>query len=114
MQRWSSVAAGPVAFGPAAARVVQLFGRNDDCAPMILRANQLLAVMDGQLANEPWLAGPEPTLADIANYSYIAHAPEGNVSLEPYLNVRAWLARIEALPKFAPMAKSAVGLAKAA
>src|SRR3569832_880793 len=46
VQRWFSVAAGPVAFGPAAARVVQLFGRNDGCAPMLLRANQLLAVMD--------------------------------------------------------------------
>ena len=37
-------------------------------------------------------------IADVANYSYIAHAPEGNVSLEPYPHIRAWLARIEALP----------------
>ena len=27
-------------------------------------------------------------------------APEGNVDLGPYRNVRAWLARIEALPGF--------------
>jgi glutathione S-transferase len=114
VQRWFSIAAGPVAFGPAAARVVQLFGRSDDCTPMIMRANQLLDVMDGLLAKDPWLAGREPTLADIANYSYIAHAPEGNVPLEPYPHVRAWLARVEALPRFIPMAKSPVGLAKAA
>lgn len=113
VQRWFSVAAGPVAFGPAAARVVQLFGRNDDCAPLVERANQLLAVMDAELGKQPWLAGREPTLADIANYSYIAHAPEGNVSLDPYPNVRTWLARIEALPNFIPMPKSRVGLAKA-
>lgn len=111
VQRWFSVAAGPVAFGPAAARVVTLFGRNDDCAPMVMRANQLLKVMDGELAKQPWLAGRAPTLADVANYSYIAHAPEGNVSLEPYPNVRAWLARVEALPGFVPMARSKVGLA---
>lgn len=114
VQRWLSAAAGPVAFGPAAARVVQLFGRSDDCTPMIMRANQVLQVMDGELASRSWLAGREPTLADIANYAYIAHAPEGNVSLEPYANVRAWLARVEALPRFVPMAKSKVGLAAAA
>jgi glutathione S-transferase len=110
VQRWFSIAAGPLAFGPAAARVVHVFGRNDDCTPLILRANQLLKVMDGELTKEPWLAGQQATLADIANYSYIAHAPEGNVSLEPYPNVRAWLARIEALPGFVGMAKSKVAL----
>jgi glutathione S-transferase len=111
VQRWLSVAAGPLAFGPAAARVVQLFGRADDPSPMIARANHLLHVMDLELARQPWLAGSEPTLADVANYSYIAHAPEGNVSLEPYPNVRAWLARLEALPGFIPMARSRCGLA---
>jgi glutathione S-transferase len=110
VQRWFSVAAGPVAFGPAAARAVQLFGRGDDCTPMVARAHQLLKVMDGELARDPWLAGREPTLADVANYAYIARAPEGNVSLEPYPNVRAWLARVEALPGFLPMPASGVGL----
>ena len=46
----------------------------------------------------------------MAHYSYVAHAPEGNVTLEPYPHVRAWLARIEALPGFVPMVKSPVGL----
>jgi glutathione S-transferase len=115
VQRWFSVAAGQVAFGPAAARAVVVFKRDDDCTPMIARANLLLGVMDQELARQPWLAGKEPTLADIANYSYIAHAPEGNVSLEPYPAVRAWLARVEALPRFVPMQRSPVGLhAKAA
>jgi glutathione S-transferase len=73
VQRWLSVAAGLVAFGPAAARLI----------------------------------------GDVACYSYIAHAPEGNVSLEPYPVLRAWLARIEALPGFVPMAASKAGLAAA-
>lgn len=111
VQRWFSVAAGPLAFGPAASRVVQLFRRSDDCAPMIERSHRLLQVMEGELSKHPWLAGQEPTLADIANYSYVARAPEGNVSLEPYPAVRAWLARIEALPGFVPMPASAIGLA---
>lgn len=110
VQRWFSVAAGPLAFGPAASRIVRLFGRDDDCAPLIERAHRLLGVMDEHLSAQPWLAGTEPTLADIANYSYIAHAPEGSVSLDAYVNVRAWLGRIEALPGFVPMRASKVGL----
>lgn len=107
VQRWFSAAAGQVAFGPAAARAIKVFGRSDDIAPMVARANLLLAVMDGELATQPWLAGREPTLADIANYSYIARAPEGHIPLDPYSNVRAWLSRVEALPKFLPMPKAA-------
>ncbi|MDF2462862.1 MAG: hypothetical protein K0Q43_1097 [Ramlibacter sp.] len=111
VQRWLSVAAGQLAFGAAAARVIALFERPDDPSPAIARANALLQVMDSELAGRPFLAGQMPTLADIANYTYTAHAPEGNVSLEPYPSVRAWLARIEALPGFVPMMKSPVGLA---
>jgi len=52
-----------------------------------------------------------PTLADIAGYSYISAAPEGNVDLSAYPHVRAWLARVEALPGFVPFQKTPVGLA---
>ncbi|HSH90836.1 MAG TPA: glutathione S-transferase [Ramlibacter sp.] len=112
VQRWLSAAAGPLAFGPAAARVIQLFKRPDDPAQAMARANALFTVMEGDLGRQPFLAGNEPTIADIANYSYAARAPEGNVSLEPYPRLRAWLARIEALPGFVAMPTSAVGLAQ--
>ena len=45
-------------------------------------------------------------LADVAMYSYTAHAPEGGISLEPWPRLRAWLARIEALPGFVGMQRS--------
>jgi glutathione S-transferase len=54
--------------------------------------------MDGHLAERTFLAADHVTVADLACYSYVAHAPDGGVSLEPYPNVRAWLARIEASP----------------
>ena len=59
--------------------------------------------MEPHLADRAFLTGDRPTLADVAGYSYIAHAPEGEVSLDPYPNIRVWLARIEALPGFVPM-----------
>lgn len=110
VQRWLSVAAGPLAFGPAAARLVTVFGASFNSDEVIARAHTLLKVMDAELGKTPFLVGNEPTIADIANYSYIAHAPEGNVSLDAYPNVRAWLARIEALPGFVGMPRTAVGL----
>ncbi len=111
VQRWLSVAAGWVAFGPARARLATLFKAPVDAAEAIARAHELFVVMEQELQKTPYLTGATPTLADIANYSYIAHAPEGNVSLEPYPHLRRWLQRIETLPGFVPMAPSAVGLA---
>jgi glutathione S-transferase len=110
VQRWLSVAAGQLAFGPAAARVSQLFKRPEN-PEAVARAHALFEVMEQQLGQSAFLAGSKPTLADIANYSYVARAPEGNVSLQPYPHVRAWLARVEALPGFVPMVKTPVGLA---
>ncbi|MDM3885635.1 glutathione S-transferase [Pseudomonas sp. BCRC 81390] len=110
VQRWLSVAAGPLAFGPAAARLVTVFGASFNTDEVIARAHTLLKVIDAELAKAPFLAADTPTIADIANYSYIAHAPEGNVSLEPYANVRNWLVRIEALPGFVPMPRTVIGL----
>ncbi|WP_287031006.1 glutathione S-transferase family protein [Pseudomonas sp. UBA6310] len=110
VQRWLSVAAGQVAFGPAAARLITVFGAAFNAEEVINRAHVLFRVMETELASTPFLAGAEPSIADVANYSYIAHAPEGNVSLEPYPNLRAWLARVEALPSFVPMQPTAAGL----
>jgi len=113
IQRWLSVAANEIANGPAAARLVTLFGAALDHPAAIARATAILQHVDEALAATGWLVGERPTIADIALYSYIAHAPEGGVSLAPFVELRAWLARIEALPGFVPMTSSAVGLAAA-
>jgi glutathione S-transferase len=111
VQRWLSVAAGQIAFGPAAARLITVFGAKHNADEVIARAHALLKVMDAQLHQTPFLVGGLPTIADVAGYTYVAHAPEGNVALTDYPHVRAWLARIEALPGFVPMQKTRVGLA---
>lgn len=111
VQRWLSVAAGPLAFGPAAARVAVIFNAPNPNQEAINRAHALFQVMEQTLAQTPYLIGAKPSLADIANYSYVARAPEGNVSLQEYPQLRAWLTRIEALPGFVPMLATAVGLA---
>lgn len=114
VQRWLSAAAGPIAFGPAAARLVTVFGAQLNAEDAISRAHNLLKVMEQELGKTPYLAGDEPTIADVSAYSYIAHAPEGNVSLDDYANVRAWLARVEGLPNFVGMPRTVAGLQKTA
>lgn len=113
VQRWLSVAAGQIASGPATARLITVFGAPYDAESTIARSHALLQVVEKELTNSPFLAGSTATLADVAGYTYIAHAPEGNVSLADYPQVRAWLARIEALPGFVPMQRTAVGLQSA-
>lgn len=111
VQRWLSVAAGQIAFGPAAARLITVFGAKYNADEVIGRAHALLKLMDAGLARSAFLTDAQPTIADVAAYSYIAHAPEGNVDLSGYPQVRAWLTRIEALPGFVPMVPTPVGLA---
>lgn len=103
--------AGEIAHGPGAARLVTVFGAtlNHENAKAI--AYTLFATVDGILADRAFLAGAGATIADVAGYAYIAHAPEGGVSLDAYPNIRAWLGRVEALEGFVAMPATAVGLA---
>lgn len=106
VQRFLSVASGQIANGPAAARLVTLFDAKLDYERAKDVATGVLRDLEAHLAGRDWLVGTEPTIADLAIYSYIAHAPEGGIDLEVYSNIRGWLSRIETLPGFVPMLKS--------
>jgi glutathione S-transferase len=103
VQRWLSIAAGEIRFGPAAARAAMQWGKAEDAVPAARIAERVLHFMEEHLAGRSFLATDYATLADLACYSYVAQAPEGAISLAPYPQVRAWLARIEALPRFKAM-----------
>lgn len=111
VQRWLATSASDIASGPASARLVNVFGATLDHARAKSIAEGLFGGMERHLKGRHFLVGDGPTIADVAGYSYIAHAPEGGVSLQPYANLRAWLARIEALPGFIAMPATKVGLA---
>jgi glutathione S-transferase len=111
VQRWLSVAAGEIVRGPASARLINVFGAKLDAADTLARSHAILKLVELSLVGHDWLiAGAHPTLGDVALYSYVAQAPEGDVDLTGYPLIRAWLARIEALPGFVPFVKSPVGL----
>jgi glutathione S-transferase len=111
VQRWLSVAAGELAHGPATARRIAVLGTKQNPDEAIERAHRLLNLLEAHLAGREWLVGERPTIADIALYSYVARAPEGNIDLSTYSRVNAFLRRIEALPGFTPFAATPVGFA---
>tara|TARA_R110002049_G_scaffold177701_1_gene344906 strand:- start:153 stop:776 length:624 start_codon:yes stop_codon:yes gene_type:complete len=111
VQRFLSVAAGQLSSGPGAARLVNVFKAGLDHQRALEISHQVLAILDSHLEDRLWLVGNRPSIADLSNYAYIAHSPEGDVDLSPYANVRDWLGRIEKLPGFTPMQATATGLA---
>lgn len=109
VQRWLSVASGALYIGPNRLRLAALLGAAVERASAEAVTSQLLAILERDLSDRPYLVGTEPTLADVAIYTYVAVAPEGGVALEPYPHLRAWLARIEALDGFVAMPPAAKG-----
>ncbi len=111
VQKFLTLAAGEIAFGPAAARLITVFGAPFDPEFCKATAKKAFDKLEAHLDGRDFLVGGAPTIADVAIYSYTAHAPEGNVSLEPYPNIRRFLANVESLDGFVPMQSTQVGLA---
>jgi glutathione S-transferase len=67
------------------------------------RGHQALGVMEQQLAREDFFVAGRYSIADIALYAYTHAAGDGGFELARYPAVRAWIARVEAQPRFVPM-----------
>ena len=104
LQRWFSLAAGLLAPGVAGPRFAAITGRPvNEVAQATGR--RLLTFMEHELQGRTWLLGGEaPTLADVALVSYVSQAPIGGLSLDPCPRVAAWVARMQALPGYVPLA----------
>jgi glutathione S-transferase len=104
LQRWFSLAAGLLAPGVAGPRFAAITGRPvSEVAQATGR--RLLTFMEHELQGRTWLLGGEaPTLADVAMVSYVSQAPIGGLALGPCPRVAAWVARMQALPGYVPLA----------
>ncbi|MBU3022531.1 glutathione S-transferase family protein [Aestuariibacter sp. A3R04] len=105
IQRWFSVAAGELAKGPAAARLECVFGAEINVEAVLATSAALLNTMEKHLSQQSstYLVANRLTAADIAMYSYIAHAPEGGISLASYPHIQNWLGNIEREDRFIAM-----------
>ena len=62
-----------------------------------------LRLMDDHLVGNDWLVGGGATLADVALFAYTHVCEQGSFALDDYPAVRAWIARMQALPGFVAM-----------
>jgi glutathione S-transferase len=67
------------------------------------RGVKALGVMEKRLAEAPFFAGGEISIADIALYAYTHVAEEGGFDLSAYPHVTAWIGRVENDPGHVPM-----------
>jgi glutathione S-transferase len=65
--------------------------------------NRALLVMESQLKETPFIAGADPTVADIALYAYTHDAEAGGFDLAGLPAVLAWLDRVRSLPGHRPL-----------
>ena len=101
-QRWFSLSVSLLGPGAASPRYRALTGQPVDPASLAL-GHRLFALIEDRLARAAFVVADRPMLADLAFYGYTSQAPIGGVSLSDYPRLRAWLARIEALPGFVPL-----------
>src|SRR5690606_34237863 len=110
---WLAFAASWVQYGVFTARALVSFGIPANGLPpdfpesleaAQIRGRRSLEILDEHLQRHDWLACGRPTIADIAVFPYVALAPIGEIPLDPYPAVRAWIARVRALPGFVPIA----------
>jgi glutathione S-transferase len=68
-------------------------------AALLQAGNAVFDIMETRLAGRDWFEGEGPTIADIALYAY-SHTAEsrGGYDLSGFPSIRAWIARIAALP----------------
>lgn len=78
-----------------------LFGSDGDAAAL-KNAEEAFhrdaALLDAHLAKQQYLVAGALTLADFSVASYLHYAAAAKLPLEGYKNIRAWYARVEALP----------------
>ena len=112
VMEWLAFAASWIQFGVFTARALVSFGISGNGMPHTfsgnveearLRGTTSLTIMEQQLSGRDWLCGETPTIADVACFPYIALAPMGDISLEPYPAVQAWIARFKKLPGYLTM-----------
>jgi glutathione S-transferase len=103
VQRWLSAASGELFRGPVMARAARLFGRDVDYDRAVAESARLFNWMELELGKRTWLASDHATIADIAMYSYIALANEGDLDLDQYPAITRWLAEVEQLDDFLPV-----------
>lgn len=69
--------------------------------------NKVLGILDAHLAGRAFLVGDHCSIADIANFPYVALSPQGGFDPAATPNVAAWVARMQRQQGFVPLVEDA-------
>ena len=73
--------------------------RRGELPQRLKQGRAALGVMETHLKGRHYFVAESYSIADIALYAYTHVASEAQLDLEPYLNVRSWLARVAGQPR---------------
>ena len=104
---WLAFAGGEI-MAASAARLHDLLNYPGDIASLRAAAHAAFLVLDDHLAEQElrgqnWVAGPDPTVADIACFPYVALSNDGGIARDEYPAIERWLDRVMRLPGFIDM-----------
>lgn len=110
--RWLTFEQAEGRYGLARARAQKLklvtpLAESGSLAESLALTDSALHTYDVRLADSAWLAGSDPTIADVACYPYIALIPDAGVSLEPFAAIRRWMDAIARLPGYIALPRAA-------
>ncbi len=105
--QWVAMAAAEIQFGlqytrRGVRRDRWIIGGPDDKPQFQAIGTIALSALEWRLRDHEWVALDRITIADIACFPYVLHAPEADLPLDVYPGVQAWLARCQAVPNWAP------------
>ena len=103
VMQWLAVSENEILYGLARSRAILRFNKPFSLEESQAMGRKALELLEQQLEEHKWLTGSNPTIADIACFPYAALAREGQVDLDNYPAVLAWIGRIKELPGFIPM-----------
>ncbi len=106
IQFWLATASNEIQHGPAAARVIRVFGAPRDYNQAATVAAGVLSLIEQHLSHRDWLVADHISIADIAIYPYVALAEDGDIALDAYPHINQWRTRIEALPDYVPLPRA--------
>lgn len=67
------------------------------------KGHEALSLMEMNFTYADWAVGQDPTIADVALFSYTSVAEEGGFDMGRYPAIGRWLDRMASLPGFIPM-----------
>ena len=106
VDEWFAIAAGVMFRGPNMARLIKLFKVPGDHDAAVAMSKALFTMMEKHLEGKTWLVGDKASLADVACYSYVAVANEGELNMDAYSNINQWLSSVQSLEGFVDIPRS--------